>query len=303
MSPRVLIVDDDQELLRGIQHRLHRVFDVQTASSAESAMVQLVANPGIAVLVSDFRMPVTDGITLLSRVREEMPNLVCILLTGHADVNTAAQAINTCGIFKLLLKPVPHGELELAIEAALAHHDLKEREQSLALEDFLLRIGNRRAFEQALQRTHMLATRHNRPYALAMLDVDHFKTYNDTYGHLAGDHVLESIATTIRGACRGSDEAFRYGGEEIVLLLPETPQPGLLSACERFRHKIECLQITHSNHLPPQITISIGASVYDCLEPIRSEDVLQRADLALYQSKADGRNRVTLWHPGHDRRQ
>jgi diguanylate cyclase (GGDEF)-like protein len=298
MSHRVLIVDDDLDLLMGLKNRLHGMCDVQTAPSAEAAMAQLAADSTIAVVVSDLRMPGMDGMALLSKIHEEWPAMVRILLTGHADLNVAAQAINGCGVFKLLLKPSPQGELELAIESALAHYELKEKEQSLALEDYLLRIGNRRAFEQALLRTHRLASRSRRPYGLAMIDVDHFKLYNDSYGHQAGDRALESIARTLRGACRGSDEAFRYGGEEIVLLLPDTPEQGILKACERFRRQIEGLHIAHTENSPPQITISIGASGYDGLEAIFSEEVLRRADRALYRSKADGRNCVTLWQPG-----
>jgi diguanylate cyclase (GGDEF)-like protein len=297
MSRRVLIVDDDRDLLLGIKNRLHGMCDVQIASGAEDAMAQLGADPTIAVVVSDLRMPGTDGIALLSKVHDEWPNVVRILLTGHADLNVAAEAINGCGVFKLLLKPSPRGELELAIESAMAHYEVKEQEKTLALEDYLLRIGNRRAFEHALLRTHTLATRSHRPYGLAMVDVDHFKRYNDTYGHQAGDVALESIAATLRDACRGSDEAFRYGGEEIVLLLPDTPEQGLLRACERFRQQIEGLPIAHRNHPTSQITVSVGAAGYDGLEVILSEDVLRRADLALYQSKAAGRNRVTLWRP------
>jgi diguanylate cyclase (GGDEF)-like protein len=295
MSNRVLIVDDDPDLLRGIVNRLHGKYDVQTASGAEAAISRLANDPTIAVVVSDLRMPGTDGIELLTRIHEEQPNIVRILMTGHADVNIAARAINACGVFKLLLKPSPPGELELAVEGALAHYDQNRRTQSLALEDFLLGIGNRRAFDHALLRAHSLATRYHRTYGLAMVDVDHFKHYNDTYGHLAGDRALEAIAKTIRGACRGSDEAFRYGGEEIVLLLPDTPEQGLLTACERFRRQVERLHIAHERHTPPDVTVSLGASGFDGNEAIASEEVLRRADLALYQSKAAGRNRTTLW--------
>jgi diguanylate cyclase (GGDEF)-like protein len=294
----VLIVDDDPDLLLGITNRLHGKFKVQTATGAEAAMTRLAADTTIAVVVSDLRMPGTDGIALLSRICEEMPDVVRILLTGHADLNVAAHAINACGVFRLLLKPSRAGELELAIEEALAHHTLNRRAKSLALEDFLLGIGNRRAFEHGLLRTHMQATRYHRAYGLAMMDVDHFKHYNDTYGHMAGDCALEAIAKVLRSTCRGSDEAFRYGGEEIVLLLPDTPKQGLLVACERFRRQVENLCITHQDHEPPHVTVSIGASSCDGDPAVASTDILHQADLALYQSKATGRNRVTLWQAG-----
>ncbi len=258
-------------------------------------MVRVASDPSVAVVVSDLRMPGMDGIALLRKLREERPDVLRILLTGNADLRVATDAINACGVFKLMLNPSPPGQLEAAIRSALERHDFEMKTQSLALEDYLLEIGNRRALDRALPRVHGLAKRYGRPYGLAMADVDAFKHYNDSFGHLAGDQALVSIAQAIRSTCRGSDEAFRYGGEEIVLLFPDTPAEGVTVACERVRQRVEALAIPHPNHDRDRLTISIGASCYDGREACEPQVILQRADRALYQSKAAGKNRVTFW--------
>jgi two-component system, chemotaxis family, response regulator WspR len=297
MSKRVLIVDDDPDLLEGLRNRLHGRFDVDTAQSAEAAIARLACDPSIAVVVADFHMPGTDGITLLSKLRQERPDVVRILLSGNADVTVARDAINVCGVFKLVLKPSPAGEIESTITSALDRYEVEMKTQSLALEDYLLGIGNRRALDRALARLHSLTRRHGRQYSLAMMDVDRFKDYNDTYGHLAGDRALQAIAKAIRESCRGSDEAFRYGGEEILLLLPETPAEGAQVACERIRTQVEALAIPHLIDNREYLTISVGGASYDGNERVEPRDLLERADRALYRSKATGRNRVTFWSP------
>ena len=295
MPYRVLVVDDDPSLLQGIRDRLHGKCEVVVAKSGTEALARLAEDPPFAVIVSDFRMPGMDGIELLSKVREQCPNVIRVMLTGHADVHMAAQAINSGGVFKMLLKPCLNGEIESALEGALAQHQAQVEKESLALEDHLLGIGNRRAFDKALLRTHGLAVRYRRSYGLAMVDVDRFKQYNDCYGHLAGDHLLTSATQVVRATCRGSDEAFRYGGDEIILLFPDTPSRGVLIVCERFRQSVESLCIPHAAHVPPVVTVSIGAACFDVQDATSPQVVLQRADLALYQSKEAGRNRVTLW--------
>lgn len=142
------------------------------------------------------------------------------------------EAVNDGGIFRLLLKPCAALAFEPALESATAEHQKQARERSLALEDPWLLMGSRRAFDQALVRVHSHALRRRRGYGLIMLDVDYFKRYNDSRGHIAGDHVLPEVAHAVREGCRTSDEVFRYGGEELVLL-PDTDGAGGRVAAER----------------------------------------------------------------------
>ena len=290
VHPRILIVDDDPDLLQGIRSRLHGHYEVEVAQGGPEALRKLTKDPAFSVIMCDFRMPDMDGIELLSRVRTEFPHLVRVMLTGHGDMQVATAAINAGGIFKMLLKPCLDDELEGAMASAVAQYAV----QALALEDHLLGIGNRRAFDKALLRNHNLALRHHRPYALAVADVDHFKRYNDRYGHVAGDHALKAVADAIRSACRVSDEVFRYGGEEVAIILPDATGNGALTACERIRKAVETLCLLQGT-ADTGVTISLGVTVFDGAEKVGAEQILLRADQALYLAKSAGRNRVSLW--------
>ena len=294
MRPRVLIVDDDPAILQGIKLRLHGSYDVEVAQGGPQALKKLAEDSGFSVIVCDFRMPGMDGVEFLSRVRDEFPRLVRVMLTGHGDVQVAAAAINSGGIFRMLFKPCPDGELEEAMASASAQYAFQAAMQAMALEDSLLGIGNRRAFDKSLLRNHSLALRHGRPYSLAIADVDHFKLYNDRYGHVAGDKALRALTDAIRHACRGSDEVFRYGGEELALIFPDTPNDGAATVCERVRRAVEGLCLPRGE-VGPGLTISLGIAVYDGAEQVSVEEILLRADQALYASKSAGRNRVSPW--------
>jgi diguanylate cyclase (GGDEF)-like protein len=215
--------------------------------------------------------------------------------TGNADLPDAVDAINSGGVFRLVLKPCAPNALEKCLESAIEEYERQAAERALALMDPLLQIASRRAFEQALIRVHAHATRHDRPYGLVMVDVDYFKRFNDTYGHIAGDRALISVADAIRRSCRTSDEVFRYGGEEMVLLLPDAEPRGLQVAGERFRARVQELRIPHTGSEHQCVTISLGAAICEAQSSDAAEAVLHRADQSLYQAKAAGRNRLMLW--------
>jgi diguanylate cyclase (GGDEF)-like protein len=293
LLPRVLVVDDDLSLMQGIRNRFHRKLDIMLSQGGPEALQLLAEDSAFAVIVCDFRMPGMDGIEFLSRVRKDYPQIIRVMMTGHADMHVATAAINSGGVFKLVLKPCLDNGLEEAIQSALEHHTSQAEEQVLALEDHLLGIGNRRAFDQALPRNHSLALRHGRHYVLAIADVDHFKWYNDTYGHQAGDRALRAVADAIRSACRSSDETFRYGGEALALIFPDTNRHGLITVCERIRLAVQGLALPHEKCKPPIVTVSIGAAVFELVETVGADQILLQADRALFASKSAGRNRIT----------
>ena len=165
-----------------------------------------------------------------------------------------------------------------------------EELQMLSLEDPLLRIGNRRAMEVDLIHTQADAVRHNRSYAVALIDVDYFKNYNDFYGHQKGDEILIAIAKMIKKTVRTSDRVFRYGGEEILILMPESDQDKAFKCAERVRVAIEKLSLTHEKSPLKQVTVSAGIASET---KGKWDDLVGRADKALYMSKHDGRNRTS----------
>ncbi len=170
-----------------------------------------------------------------------------------------------------------------------ANMKLKE----LMLEDPLLRIGNRRAMEIDLAHTLEAANRYHRPCAVILCDLDNFKLYNDHYGHPAGDNALQEIATVIKNVLRKSDRAYRYGGEELLLLLPETTLEGAEELARRLLVAVLNRGIPHASLPLGILTLSGGISGVGEVGPKESwHELVQRADWALYQAKNAGRNRI-----------
>ncbi len=296
---RILIVDDEPNVTEGVRSILRKHFEVTTANSGAHAVAELETNGPFAVVMTDLRMPEMNGIELLIRVRQRYPEAVRLMLSGHADLTSAADAVNSGGVFRFLIKPCRPDALVEALQAGIAEYERQAAERAIALEDALLLIGSRRAFDQALLRVHSHATRYERAYALLMIDVDKFKDYNDRYGHPAGDRVLVNVARVIRSGCRASDEAFRYGGEELIVILPDTAAEGAMVAAERHRHAVEALGVIHEASDYGHVTICLGAAAYNPEEQQPSTVILDRADQALYEAKRHGRNRAERWRaPG-----
>jgi diguanylate cyclase (GGDEF)-like protein len=163
----------------------------------------------------------------------------------------------------------------------------------LSLTDALTSLPNRRAFDQALEREVSRARRHKHFLAIAMLDIDHFKRVNDTYGHEGGDEVLRLFARTAAGALRKGDALYRYGGEEFVAILPHADLPGAAVAAERMIDAVRASQIRLGS-ATVQVTASAGVA---CLSTAGGAEALARADAALYEAKRGGRNRVCASPP------
>jgi two-component system cell cycle response regulator len=167
------------------------------------------------------------------------------------------------------------------------------RLEQLAQTDPLTQLLNRRALTERIATEMERATRHDSSLALLMIDLDHFKKVNDSYGHLVGDDVLRDIGRLLLNTIRGSDIVARYGGEEFVLLLPETDEVGAVSFAERIRTAVEAYEFDRGDDQPAlKLTASIGVSVFPAARVETVEDLFSRADSALYRAKADGRNRV-----------
>lgn len=242
-----------------------------------------------------------------------------ITIIGEALVSEAMETVERCRIRRLVVVDA-HGNLAglitqsdllraHAIEIEEHQHSLEDaiaartselaeanrRLEALSLKDSLLGIGNRRAMELELAKQTNLADRYGRIYSVALLDVDHFKAYNDSYGHPEADTVLQQIAAALSTVTRGSDSLYRYGGEEILMLLPETKLAGARQAGERARCGIESLSIPHRGSPLGIVTVSVGVAE---LQPSGDSSehewlaTIQHADEGLYLAKSEGRNRT-----------
>ncbi len=175
----------------------------------------------------------------------------------------------------------------------LASLNLREKLKMQALRDPLTDLFNRRYMEESLERELRRVARKGLPLSVLMVDVDHFKQFNDSYGHEAGDVLLQNLAMTFRANLRAEDIACRYGGEEFTLILPETGLPVSLDRAEVIRQRVAQLRINHRDSTLSQVTISIGIACYPD-DGDSMEKLLRAADLALYEAKSNGRDRVVV---------
>lgn len=203
------------------------------------------------------------------------------LAQGDIDIFEIEERINFC------LMSV----LKATIESF--HHRQTKDLNKLAITDSLTGLFNRRQFDRIIDNEIYRADRYQRPLALALMDIDHFKMFNDMFGHQAGDMALEKIATLVRQFLRASDAAARYGGEEIAIVLPEINEEQAYQVASRIRRAIERHRFL-SNRPKNQLTVSIGLSCYPA-DAKESKALISVADNALYKAKSSGRNRVTTF--------
>jgi diguanylate cyclase (GGDEF)-like protein len=182
------------------------------------------------------------------------------------------------------------------ISLGLANLKLRETLQRQAIRDALTELFNYRYMEETLDREIARAERKNHHLGLLMLDIDHFKSFNDEYGHAAGDAVLREMGSLLLSKTRKEDVACRYGGEEFLVIMPDVGENDILARAEELRAAVERLHITHQDRLLRDITVSMGVAVF----PVHGRDIatlMKAADTALYEAKREGRNQVCIWNP------
>jgi len=302
--PRIAIVDDLEPnalLLAAMLEGLMGA-EIVVFTSAREAVSWCVANDPDLVLL-DYQMPDIDGLTCLRQLRQMIGALEIPVIMVTSDASSSLlQAAFDEGATDFLRKPVEETEL-LARSRNLLR--LRSRERALmqanatldrlANEDSLTGCVNRRRFMDLASAELERARRHRRPVSLALLDLDRFKSINDTLGHAAGDAALVALVETGREVLRGSDVMARIGGEEFVALLPETPLVQALDAAERLRVGIAAREVVHDR---ARFTMTASVGVAEWMGPEETlDDILRRADSAMYQAKAGGRNRVVAAAP------
>lgn len=269
---------------------------------------RLFEHADVDVVISDRMMPGMDGLELCRRVRacERDAYTYFIFLTAF-DEKTQVMSGMAAGADDYLVKPLDVDELKMRLLVAsrvtALHRQLSEQSTELkrlnrelfdqSRTDPLTQLGSRLKLREDLETIYAMAGRYGHIYCAVMCDIDFFKAYNDSKGHLAGDEVLRAVARTLTNACREGDRAYRYGGEEFLVLLPEQSLEGGLAAAERFRQAIEELSIPHDGNLINRVvTVSAGVASFSHPEFKSVEAWLNAADAALYRAKKLGRNRV-----------
>jgi len=297
LDNRILIVDDDDAIRDSMQEFIERSgFTAFSAGSAEEAM-ELLAREDVHVAITDIILPGRDGLELTDYIKSGY-DIDVIVMTGYSGDYSYEEAINK-GASDFVFKPVRFEELLLRLKRVLKERRLtKERAkmlgklQNLAITDGLTKLYNSRHFYNQLDVEVGRSRRYNHPLALLLLDIDHFKDFNDNYGHLEGDKILVAIGLNIEDCLRAMDSAYRYGGEEFTVILPETNGEEARTVAERIRRKIESAHNTPDATTNLSVTISIGVTEYISGEEVSA--FVQRADQAMYSSKKKGRNIVTI---------
>jgi diguanylate cyclase (GGDEF)-like protein len=264
------------------------------AVNGHQGLKAAVANQPDLVLL-DIEMPDMDGYEVCRQLRENPStgHIPIIFIPALTDVADEARGLEL-GAVDYITKPFNHVIVKARVQTHLRlkmQSDLLER---YAFNDALTGLANRRAFDERLALEWSRAQRYQHPLSVVMIDIDHFKLYNDHYGHGAGDVCLSDVARVIKSQItRSSDLVARYGGEEFLLILPETEEAGAVALAESVRAAVDGRGLRHAaSRVCGHVTLSLGAASQIPDDQTQTSALLERADQALYRAKTGGRNRV-----------
>lgn len=281
----VMLVDDEEEILKSLSRDLRRHAIVETFTSPRAAL-EAFRHRDFAVVVSDLQMPEMNGLEFLAECEKIRPECQRMLLTAFADLAGLEDSVNRARINRLMTKPWEAKDLQDAL-SALQRTNEAQREnielRRLALMDGLTGVANHRYFWDRLEAEFSRAKRYGRPLSLIMCDVDDFKRYNDEHGHRRGDEVLRDVAQTLENGKRLTDLVARYGGEEFAIILPEITRPAAVEFAKR--------EIDHVFR-GTQIGLSMGVASYPD-DAKSTTELVETADRALLLAKKLGKKRVS----------
>ncbi len=303
-----ILVADDAKVMRYSTLRILKRLGVEAVEAEDGLQaLELFMSEKPDLVLIDVQMPGMDGLEVVRRIREVSAErwVPVIFLTSMEDDEDFTRGIEAGGD-DYLTKPVSPVVLEAKIRAMRRLDDMRrelmavtlelreanERLARLSQQDGLTGLANRRRFDLDLMRELGRARRERHPIAVIIADVDHFKAFNDTYGHPAGDECLRRIAGALRSVCRRPvDVAARYGGEEFALVLPDTTEEAARHCALEAMRAVAALEIAHRRSgVAPMVTLSFGISGCVPDAGVVADTLVERADRALYAAKAAGRN-------------
>ncbi len=296
MTISILIVDDDDAIKTITAEFLTESgYSTEPCSSAEEAL-EILETFKAEIVITDINMPGMDGLELTKIIKDKY-RIEVIVMTGYVAEHSYEEAINS-GASDFIFKPFRFEELDLRLKRVIKemllkreHAEMIKKLEELAITDGLTGLYNLRHFYHQLKNEIERQSRYKSHLSLLILDIDHFKKFNDTWGHIEGDQVLIKTAGVINSCLRSMDSAYRYGGEEFTIILPETELKKACVVGERIRKAFSNQVFNPAPGEKVSVTISIGTTEY-----LESDDIIsfiKRADKALFYSKNSGRNKLT----------
>ncbi|MBB2775402.1 UNVERIFIED_ORG: diguanylate cyclase (GGDEF)-like protein [Comamonas terrigena] len=299
MNSSILIVDDNTDMIQLMARMLKGVARLRFATHGEEALQLMRMEPPDLVLL-DAEMPGMSGYHVCEALQLDpvLADIPVIFVTGHTDTDYEVRGLDA-GAVDFITKPVNEALLLARVRTQLRIKSMADELRRMATIDSLTGLANRRHFDNLMRREWKCCARDGKQMTLLMADVDHFKRYNDSYGHPAGDACLQAVAQALQSiAKRPSDLVGRLGGEEFAVLLPDTDLAGGQEVAEHAVQAVRAQALPHASSLTAEhVTISVGLAVCTPHNAADSElhALYSAADRALYQAKAEGRNRWIAW--------
>lgn len=299
MAHSVLIIDDSKTSRELIHQVLQDtdLFDVFLKAKDGAEGLRLLGEQTVDVVLCDLHMPGMSGFEVLQKMYDDknLRDIPVIIITGHEDQEEKIRGLDL-GASDYVTKPFDPAELRARVKVQMKIKILQDSLKELANTDPLTKLCNRRCMFEILTREKDRSLRTGKTLSVAMIDIDHFKNVNDTYGHTLGDNVLIEFARQLELGLRPYDQAARFGGEEFAMILPETNLEQATRIAERIRKEIS--EFSFDGELKDlHLTISIGVAPLPAPGIRTLDDLIREADHALYRAKEKGRNRVELWQP------
>jgi len=300
----ILLVDDDPGAIQLMGRILADVGKLRFATNGKDAL-RLARDAAPDLILLDAEMPGMSGFELLRTLKAEssLTDVPVIFITSHNEAGFEVSALDM-GAADFIAKPLKSSRVLARVRTQLRVKHMADELRRTATTDGLTGIANRRQFDVSLESEWLRAQRSGEPVSLLMIDVDHFKLYNDLYGHPQGDMCLCRVTQALRSTCRRpADLVARYGGEEFMILLPQTPREGAKHMAQQVLDAVAALGIFHENSQTTHyVSVSVGIGCFDdasaCwaseVHGLCAADLIQAADKALYSAKQAGRARATL---------
>jgi len=292
---KILLIDDSRLIAHVAKTILTKLGHEVILAQDGMAGLEAAKSEQPDIILLDLIMPVMDGFQVCQQLKEEggTKEIPVIMLTSKAEAADKVRGLEM-GALDYVTKPFDEGELVARVNTQLKLKELREALQELANRDGLTGLYNHRYFHEQLSKDLLRARRYHESLSCILLDIDHFKKFNDTHGHQTGDVVLSTLGQVIKDSIRDSDFAARYGGEEFALVLYHTDGSGAYDVAERLRQMVEDCEV-HDKGNVLHVTISVGVATFPHEAIDDSKELIECADKALYRAKENGRNRVEAY--------